>query len=1099
MARKPHSTSIITCVLLFFVAYCTPSTHALPDGSADTQGATRSPSRGFSLIAEDPQPGTFFSGPIPRSSGIADDASLNDLCAVGNYLWSVGERGVIVDSSDGGLNWRVRLMPFECSLSSVNFLTDKIGFVGGTVFDSFSRQHQGIIVATVDGGKSWEIAAGVAVGTMIEKPGAKTQIGLPPISYVRFFDLDNAIAIAAPYRVNSRSHVLRTEDGGISWQSLESDVADTRWTNAAFVTSRDGILAGRGNSYGAVAADQVITLSQPESTMRQVKSASLTRGGRGWLVGDGGLILGSDNGGISWKPQVAGLPKSVIDVFDFRSVDQRNEATCVVGSPGNTVFLNSGGGDWNLKSLPGSTPLNSIKFVDDSTLVAVGAFGVIHRSVDGGQTWTNVRNGAHRSAVLCLASDPDDVSFRMLSSVSGNDGYRSVVIQPSARLVSGETDDSISKHVVAGVTQAGANVFESDWMFTRNQPLHSLVREELMLAWGKQTDGRVGQLFPSRIAQLIRTWRPDVVCVETSGDDDQLTALLLQALTPAMQMASHDQNTPTLAKFGLKPWDVKRVLVRKRDGSKSALGYSSNDLLTTVGTSIDLVAESSRRQLSQEPALNSSAVHVYQAWNAERSQGTPSSLMSGLVASPGTASRRMITIQSDAERESLERLVQTQMAERSALTGQVQQSVAPLALIANVRNIGVSLPAPMAMKQLQHLANLYGQRENLDGEIAVLKEIVSRFPTLPESADAAEKLFQYYSSSELRMLRRREGRDATGPANAMSRIPGLAAGSNKIQQASANAAKNSNGLYRQPIVKAGTGSALPFESNGQANDAVDKQWDRNAEIALKALQRLSPDRGNSPRILLRQAANLMRTDTYGKNSTALSRASSGEGVYSFLAKAEMQGVHGIAGTPIPVINVSPTEQKPFLDSNLTEQCWQDAIEIRLVDHEASQVSADPDCLIMMTWDDEYIYLAGRIEKSRRTQAIDQTQERHHDSNHGGLDRLEFVFDIDRDYTTGFQFVVDEAGQTSERCWQKKNWNPTWHVASDADENAWRFEAAIPQEELLNRHLSPGALWGVQVRRAVPGVRQQSLQDIDNPPTHPEARGYGLLRFIRRKK
>ena len=1096
MARKPQSTSIITCVLVSLLAYFTPSTHAQQNGLDDTQGARTSPSRGFSLIAEDPQPAPFFSGPIPRSAGIANDASLNDLCAVGQYLWSVGERGVILDSSDGGQTWRVRLMPFECSLSSVSFLTDRIGFVGGTVFDPFSRQHQGIIVATVDGGESWEIAAGVAVGTIIEKPGAKTQVGLPPISYVRFFDLDNAVAIAAPYQVNSGSLVLRTEDGGISWQSLESDLADTRWTHAAFVTSRDGILAGRGNSYGAVAADQVITLSQPESTMRQVAAASLNRSGRGWLVGDGGLILGSDNGGISWKPQVAGLPKSTGDVFDFRSVDQRDEATCVVGSPGNTVFLNSGGGSWVLKSLPGSTPLNTVRFVDDSTLVAVGAFGVIHRSIDGGQTWTNVRNGGHRAAVLCLTSNPDDVSFRMLSSVSGNDGYRSVVIQPSARLVSGETDDSISKQVVAGVTQAGANVFESDWMFTRNQPLHSLVRDELMLAWGKQTDGRVGKLFPLRIAQSIRTWRPDVVCVETSGDDDQLTALLLQALSKAMQMASHDQNTPTLASIGLQPWNVKRVFVRKRDGSKSALNYSANDLLTTVGTSIDLVAESSWRQLSEEPALNTSAMDVYQAWNAERSLGTPTSLMSGLTANPGTASRRMITIQSDADRESLERLVQTQMAERSALTGQVQQSAVPLALIASIRNIGVALPAPMAMKQLQHLASLYAQRENLDGEIAVLKEIVNRFPTLPESADAAEKLFQYYSSSELRMLRRREGRDATGAANALGRIPGLASGSNRIQQAAAN---DASGLFRQPIVKAGTGTALPFESNGQANDAVDKQWDRNANIALKTLQRLSPNRGNSPRILLRHAANLMRTDTYGKNRTALSRASSGEGLYSFLAKAEMQGEHGLAETPIPVINVSPTEQKPFLDSNLTEPCWQDAIEIRLIDHEASLVSADPDCLIMMTWDDEYIYLAGRIEKSRRTQAIDQTLERHHDSNHGSLDRLEFEFDIDRDYTTGFKFVVDEGGQTSERCWQKKNWNPTWHVASDADEKAWRFEAAIPQEELLNRNLRPGALWGVQVRRVVPGVRQQSLQDTDKPPAHPEARGYGLLRFIRRKK
>lgn len=1096
MARKPESKSRITCVLMLVAIAHAQAMAAQQGQPTATNGTENSGRKAFSLLTADPQPGPFFSGPIPRSAAIADDASLNDLCAVGQYLWTVGERGVIADSSDGGQSWRVRLMPFECSLSSVCFLTNKIGFVAGTIFDPFAKKHQGIIVSTVDGGESWKMAAGTAVGTMIEKPGAKTHVGLPPISYIRFFDLDNAVAIATPLAVNAKSMVLRTTDGGMSWKSLETDVPDTRWTNAAFVSPRDGILAGRGNSYGAVAADQVVSLSQPESTMRQVVGASLTREGQGWLVGDGGLLLGSANGGISWKPETRSLPKSVSDVFDFRAVDQRKQTTCVVGSPGNAAFLRSGNGPWNLRTLPGSTPLNSVKFVDDTTVVAVGAFGVIHRSGDGGQTWANIRNGDYRSAVMVLTTNPDDVSFRMLSSVSGNDGYRSVVVQPSARMVAGDTDDSVSNHVRSAVTQAGANAFQTDWMFTRNQPMHSLVQNELMSAWSKQTDGRVGQLFPSRIAQQIRTWKPDVVCIETSGSDDQLMVLLLQALTPAMRMAADDKTTPTLASFGLKPWTAQRVVVRKRDGSKSPLSYSGNELLANIGTSIGLIAEACKRQLPTESEINSSLPDTYQAWSRGTSTATPGSLMSGLTTSPGTASRRLISLQSGADRDKLAQLIQQQLTERSALIGQVQQSAAPLALIANVKNIAASLPAPMALKQLQHLADLYAEKENLDGEIAVLKEIVSRFPRLPESADAAERLFQYYSSSELRMLRRREGRDAAGAANAMSRIPGLAAGSNKIQQASAD---NSNGMLRKPIVRAGTGSALPFESNGQANDAVDQQWDHNAGIALKALQRLSPERGNSPKILLRQAANLMRTDTYGKNRTALSQASSGEGLYSFLAKAEMQGEHGLAGIPIPVVNISPTDQKPFLDSNLTEACWQDAVEIRLIDHEASLVSAKPDCLVMLTWDDEYIYLAGRIEKSRSTQAIDKTQERHHDTRHGSLDRVEFVFDIDRDYTTGFKFIIDESGQTSERCWRKKNWNPTWHVASDADEKAWRFEAAIPQEELLNNNLRPGALWGVQVRRTVPGVRQQSLQDVDNPPTQPEARGYGLLRFIRRKK
>ena len=73
----------------------------------------------ISTISADPNPRPFFSGPVPRSEFIAEDASLNDVCGVGQTCWAVGERGVITHSIDGGRTWTTRLLPADCSLTSV--------------------------------------------------------------------------------------------------------------------------------------------------------------------------------------------------------------------------------------------------------------------------------------------------------------------------------------------------------------------------------------------------------------------------------------------------------------------------------------------------------------------------------------------------------------------------------------------------------------------------------------------------------------------------------------------------------------------------------------------------------------------------------------------------------------------------------------------------------------------------------------------------------------------------------------------------------------------------------------------------------------------
>jgi len=1066
-----------------------------------TAGLTQETDSSYPSLVAEPVGEPFFQGPVPRTAEILADAALHDVDSVGSHVWAVGDRGVLVRSRDGGQTWQTHALPVDAQLTAASFLTDRIGFVGACVYDPAARRFVGMILKTSDGGDRWSVAAGSQSGTLFTDTRGRTKSGLPPVSWMKFFDLRNAVAVCSQADPTAQSLVLRTEDGGATWQPFASGDASGAWHSAAFVTPAEGVVVGRGNSYAAVVGEQLVGLADRTPVASRVHAAAMSSDGNGWLVGDGGMMLCSQNGGISWKPPAERMPASLNNVLDFYDVAEHNGRVCVVGRPGTSVLLaDASGRNWSVGRLSGSVPLRSVCFVSDEVLLAVGELGVIHRSTDAGRTWQPVRNAGFRAAVLVMTPDPQDVSHRMLAGVAGEQGFRTVVSQLSPRLLPGKYDDSADELVRHAISQSGGNAFETEWMFVRNQPRHAMVRDALMSSWSLQTDGNVDRLLPARLAEQIMTWRPDVICVEARSGE-QLSDVILDVLPQALQLAAGLESTPesqTLSSVGLKPWRVQRVVVRQPDGTSSPLTYRGDQLLPRLRTSVDLVADHGRRQLvTPRPFVKPPASDAYLAWESGTAVATPARLLSGIDSAPGTVSRRAIKAHADHDPAALAELIRKKQAERSALIGQAQQTATPLAVIGSLQQIGRDLPPALALRQLQELAELYAARQNLDAEIAILKEIARRFPERPETADAAEKLFLYYSSSELRMLRRRENQAATTPGPALGRIPGIVAAPQQLSGTSGSVIQQTSGISKPPIRQPGTGTAFA-NNQGRVESSVDIQWDRNARAAWELLHRIAPARATSPQMLIRQAANLFRADSYAQSRTVLSRASTGDGLYAFLALAEMQGEHGLAETPLPILHVMPADTAPFLDGDLSDLCWQDAKEIRL-ESAATGGPETPSCLLMMTWDNQYVYLAGRVQRSPRSAEMDHTQPRRHDADHGTRDRVEFSFDLDRDYTTAFHFVLDDAGQTSEHCWGKRDWNPQWYVAAESDQDVWRFEVAIPVRELQSSPLSAGSLWTTEIRRVVPGEVEQRVVTREEVVSDPAAAGRGLLRFLRPRR
>ena len=104
---------------------------------------------------------------------------------------------------------------------------------------------------------------------------------------------------------------------------------------------------------------------------------------RGWVVGSGGTIMRTDNGGASWTAQNSGVTVTLVDVF-FLNTDKG----WIVGESGTVLHTTNGGDTWIPQQSNVVEYLNSIYFKTPNEGWAVGNMGVIVHTIDGGATWT---------------------------------------------------------------------------------------------------------------------------------------------------------------------------------------------------------------------------------------------------------------------------------------------------------------------------------------------------------------------------------------------------------------------------------------------------------------------------------------------------------------------------------------------------------------------------------------------------------------------------------------------------------------------------------------------------------------------------------------
>jgi len=251
-----------------------------------------------------------------------------------NKGWAVGSKGTLLQTLDGGNNWKPRGASTDDVVRDIFFIDEKNGWLVCEV-----NAYQ---LKTVD---------------------------------------------------EPRAYLMKTTDGGENWKRIEIkgfDI-DAILVRAVFSRSGRGWAFGEGGSIYATqdAGDTWIKLRSP--TRRLLLGGFFVDNDRGWIVGAGATIIQTSDGGDTWYQSTLPQVEKSVRFTATSFVDNRKG--WAVGSAGNVYSTDNGGRTWQRQESTVTVDLFDVKFVDAQEGWAVGAEGTIIHTSDGGQHWTTERSG----------------------------------------------------------------------------------------------------------------------------------------------------------------------------------------------------------------------------------------------------------------------------------------------------------------------------------------------------------------------------------------------------------------------------------------------------------------------------------------------------------------------------------------------------------------------------------------------------------------------------------------------------------------------------------------------------------------------------------
>jgi large repetitive protein len=163
------------------------------------------------------------------------------------------------------------------------------------------------------------------------------------------------------------------------------------------------IVASAIGTSSARAATYNTWTTQTSGTTSTLYGVFFSDANNGWVVGTGGLIRHTVNGGTAWSAQTSTTTQNLRSVF-FSSAT----SGWAVGNGGVIVHTTNGGTTWVAQTSGVTSQLYDVYFLDANNGWAVGTGGVIRHTTNGGTTWSAQTSGSTATFYVVAFTDANN-------------------------------------------------------------------------------------------------------------------------------------------------------------------------------------------------------------------------------------------------------------------------------------------------------------------------------------------------------------------------------------------------------------------------------------------------------------------------------------------------------------------------------------------------------------------------------------------------------------------------------------------------------------------------------------------------------------------